>query len=222
MCNRYRLAHTTIDDFARDFSQLKIPLVFPAGAPNLQPRQDIRPTNTVPVFRPVDAAGPAAGVEWATMRWWLVPFFHKGKALKDWKPMCTNARAETVATTATFKGAFSRRRCLVPADGFYEWTGEKGAKEKWLFTRTDGQWFSFAGIWDRCETAEGPIESLAILTTPPGPDAAPYHNRQPVILERDQWSRWLDLEADVAPLLQPGPAGVLKVEKAPPEVKDAA
>jgi putative SOS response-associated peptidase YedK len=213
MCNRYR--HTLgWYDIHEDFSQLRIPLKFPQAAPNLEPRPDIRPTNTAPVIRPIDAADPAAGVGLYELRWWLIPFFHK-KTVKEWKPMCTNARSETVATTAAFRESFKRRRCLVPADGFYEWTGEKGAKTKHLITPADGAWFCMAGLWDRAETADGPVESFTILTTAAGEDMAGIHDRQPVILERADWGRWLDLSAEVGDLFAAKGAGRLKVELAP-------
>ena len=218
MCNRYRnrLGWT---DYSEDFSQLKIPLKFDRDRiPNLEPRDDIRPTNRAPVFRPVDPANPAAGVELAQMRWGLVPFFSKEISRKF---LCTNARSETVATTASYREPFRRRRCLVPADGYYEWTGEKGAKTKWLFTRTDGQWMAFPGLWDTWNSPDGPLESFTMLTCAPGPDCANYHDRQPVVLEREHWATWLDLEADIAPLLKGSPEGGIQVELAPPEKKHA-
>ena len=128
---------------------------------------------------------------------------------------CTNARSETVASTAAFRESFRRRRCLVPADGFYEWTGDKGAKTKHLITAADGAWFCMAGLWDRAETADGPIESFTILTTAAGEDMTAIHDRQPVILDREDWARWLDLKADVADLFPARPAGALSVNLAP-------
>jgi putative SOS response-associated peptidase YedK len=93
-------------------------------------------------------------------RWWLVPFWHKG-ALKDFQLTTFNARSETVASAATFREAFKRRRCLVPASCWYEWTGPKGSKAKWRFTPRGEPWLCFAGIWDRCVTADaGEVESF--------------------------------------------------------------
>ena len=213
MCNRYGYL-APVSRLADAFSEIRIPLVFEGGAvPNLEPRDHIRPTDTASIVRPLDAADPGAGVELTQARWWLIPFFHT-KAIKDWKPMCTNARAETVATTATFREPFRRRRCLVPATHFFEWTGEKGAKTMWRFTRAGSDLFCFAGLWDRAGTADGVVESFTILTCAPGPDCAPYHTRQPVILEPDLWRHWLDLKADGAPLLTAGPAGTIVVERA--------
>jgi putative SOS response-associated peptidase YedK len=206
MCNRYGYL-APVSRLADTFSEIRIPLIFPGGAvPNLPPREHIRPTDTASIIRPLDPGTPAAGVSLAEARWWLIPFFHKG-SVKDWKAMCTNARAETVATTSAFRESFRRRRCLVPATHYFEWTGAKGAKTMWRFTRTGADIFCFAGLWDRAQTAEGAIESFTIITCAAGPDAEAYHTRQPVILEPQTWSTWLDLGADVAPLLRPGPAG---------------
>ena len=213
MCNRYGYL-APVSRLADAFSEIRIPLVFEGGAvPNLEPREHIRPTNNAPILRALDPADPAAGVTLVEARWWLIPFFHKG-AIKDWKPMCTNARAETVATTATFREPFRRRRCLVPATHFFEWTGEKGAKTMWRYTRVDADLFCFAGLWDRAHTTDGLVESFTILTCAPGPDCAPYHTRQPVILDPDQWGAWLDLAADARPLMRAGPAGTIRVERA--------
>lgn len=91
----------------------------------------------------------------------------------------------------------------MPADRYYEWTGDPDAKTRWLFEKPDAQWWAFAGIWDRAETAEGVVESFAIVTIEAGPDSRHIHNRQPVILERPQMNRWLDLSADVTELMRP-------------------
>jgi putative SOS response-associated peptidase YedK len=128
--------------------------------------------------------------------------------------MTTNARSESIATTPAFREPFRRRRCLAPATHFFEWTGEKGAKIMWRFTKTGEEIFCFAGLWDRAYTTDGVIESFTILTCAPGPDCAPYHNRQPVILERGEWETWLDLAGDVTPLMRARAAGTISVERA--------
>jgi putative SOS response-associated peptidase YedK len=202
MCNRYGYL-APVSRLIDEFSHTRLPLIFPdGGVPNLAPRAHIRPTERAPIIRALDAADPAAGVTLVEARWWLIPFFHKG-AVKDWKPMCTNARAETVATTPTFREPFRRRRCLIPASCYYEWTGEKGAKVMWRFTRAQADLFCFAGLWDRAQTSEGPIESFTIITCAAGEDTAAYHNRAPVILNPDAWSAWLTPGADSAALLRP-------------------
>jgi putative SOS response-associated peptidase YedK len=208
MCNRYGI-QGRLHSMIEEMSQLKIPLRFEdTGLPNLQPRKDIRPTNDAPIMRPVEG-----GVELVERRWDLVPFFHKGP-LKAKKYLCTNARSETVATQPAFREAFKRRRCLVPASHYFEWTGEKGAKTKWKFTVVGQEWFCFPGLWDRAETEDGVVESFTLLTCAPGEDCSPYHTRQPVILERSAWAAWLDPSQSCEEALRPLPAGSVKAELA--------
>ena len=222
MCNRYRFTLGWTDIY-EDFSQLKIPLRFPELAPNLEPRPDVRPTNVVPIVRALEAADPAAGVGLHSLRWGLVPFFQHGKPLGAWKGLNTNARSETVSELASFKRAYSARRCLVPADGFYEWTGPKGDKTKWLITVADEPWFCMAGIWEKITTPDaGEVESFTILTTAGGEDMAGTHDRQPVILPRSDWRRWLDRSAESADLYPARPTGHLRIERAPPETRPSA
>jgi putative SOS response-associated peptidase YedK len=207
MCNRY--ANTiAYSQYVEAFTQLGIPLVSPAGAPNLEPQENIAPTNSAPILRPLDD-----GVELCRLRWGLIPWFHK-KGVKEWKMLTTNARYEGLTTSRTFKHAFEKRRCLVPLSHFYEWTGEKGHKTKWSFSRKDDAWFCFAGLWDRADTSEGTVESYALLTTAAGPDVAPYHNRQPVILERSAYRAWMGTGALPASAIKPLQTGLLKVEQA--------
>ncbi|HEY1447603.1 MAG TPA: SOS response-associated peptidase, partial [Caulobacteraceae bacterium] len=221
MCNRFGYL-APVSRLVDEFSQTRLPLVFPSGAvPNLEPREHIRPTDTAQIIRAIDPNAPTGGVELADARWWLVPFFHK-KPVKEWKPMTTNARSENVATTPAFREPFRRRHCLVPATHFFEWTGEKRAKTMWRFTKTGAEIFCFAGLWDRAHTADGTIESFTIITCAPGPDCAPYHNRQPVILERGEWAAWLDLTGDPTRLMQGRAAGTLSVERAIETVRGAA
>jgi putative SOS response-associated peptidase YedK len=213
MCNAYRLI-TPLSQVFDVFSEIRLPvrIADPQRLPNA-PYEMVRPTQVVPILRPVDPTGPDQGVELALLRWGLIPGFHRG-GVKDWKFLCTNARSETVATTRSYRDAYRARRCLVPADGFFEWTGEKGAKTKWLFTRADAALFCFAGLWERWAGPEGELQSFTLLTTAPGPDALPYHDRQPVLLARDAWRRWLDLAADPSGLLHADGAGSIAVRRA--------
>jgi putative SOS response-associated peptidase YedK len=215
MCNRYRQS-LAWRELHEDFSQLKIPLRFPEAAPNIEPRLDVRPTNIAPIVRAIDAADPTAGVGLYNLRWDLVPFFHKGP-LKAKKYLCTNCRSEEAATKPAFRESFKRRRCLVPANGFYEWTGEKGAKTKHLIEVVGERWFCMAGLWDRAETADGPIESFTIMTTAAGDDMSAIHDRQPVILAREDWGRWLDTASEVSDLFPARPAGHVTINLAPAE-----
>jgi len=116
------------------FSHTAFPLIFPEPhqAPNLMPQDEIRPTDPAPVFRRREH-----GLEMVTMRWGLVPWFHKGP-LKGWRAMTVNARAESVATAPAFRDAFAKRRCLVPAEGWVEWKGAGKPKPKFFVQRRDG------------------------------------------------------------------------------------
>ncbi len=206
MCNRYGYLHPD-RRLVAEFSDLG-PISWSEAEPNA-PRDPIRPTNLAPILRPV-AAG---GLELVVIRWGLVPHFHRGPA-KAWKILGTNARAERVAATSMYRDAYRRRRCLVPASHYFEWTGETGAKVIWRFTVPAQDIFAFAGLWDRAGPPDDPFESFTILTSAPGPDQAPYHDRQPVILEREQWASWLDPACDMAPGFTGSPAGTIRVERA--------
>ena len=215
MCNAFGYTQP-IGQLVEDFADL-LPFVFDdRRIPNLEPRDMFQPTNRAPILRAVDPASPTAGVELAELRWWLVPFFHKG-AVNDWKAMCTNARAETIDTTATFREAYKRRRCIVPATHFFEWKkleleNPKGPKQKMRITAAGREAFYFAGLWDRAHPSdvEGVLESFTLATCAPGPDMAEIHNRQPVILDAAGAAKWLELDGPSKALLHAGPAGELE------------
>lgn len=179
----------------------------PSEAPNMEPNDDVRPTTQQWVIR----AGEAGGIA-SKMRWGLVPYWFKGPTLKDFKLTTFNAKAETVATAASYKGPFSRRRCLVPADGWYEWTGAKGAKTKHLFTARGGEPLTFAGLWETWRGPEGPVESFSIITQPAGAPLNGYHDRAPVVIFAADRARYLDLSIDPTPLLGPESPDLFNVE----------
>ena len=200
MCGRYR-NHLTISDL-RAVSPFPLVRPEPSATPNLEPQDDIRPTTDQWVIRQADD-----GAEAVKMRWWLVPFFHKGKPIKAWKATTFNAKCETVSTAASFKGAFQRRRCLVPASAWDEWTYPEGRKVpglRWSFTAEDGAPLTFAGLWDRCETSDaGVVESFTIVTQPAGAPLNGYHDRAPIVIWEEDRRRWLTLGHDVTDLLRP-------------------
>lgn len=198
MCNRYA-NHVSYRGYVEELSQTRLPLLSPAPdrAPNLEPRDNIRPTDRGPILRPIDS-----GLELRELRWGLIPWLHK-KTVKEWKVLTTNARSETVETIASYKSAFAERRCLIPVSAFYEWTGEKkGQKTKWAFTLPGSEWFCFAGIWDRAHTADGEIESYALVTLPPSPDFEKYHDRSPLVLRPEDYRAWLDSPESAKALFQ--------------------
>ncbi len=196
MCNEY-LRAKAYGDYANGFAQLKLPLRFPPphAAPNLEPQERVRPTDPAPIFRRYED-----GVELAMARWWLVPWWHKG-TLRDFKLATFNARSETLATSRTFRDAFARRRCLVPAEGWTEFTGTKGNKTRWHVWPRGEDWFCFAGLWDRCRTTDaGTVDSFTIVMRDPAPPLDRFHGRQPVVLRVEDWATWLDPSADARPL----------------------
>ena len=126
----------------------------------------------------------------STMRWGLVPSWAKDPSI-GYKTI--NARSETVATTASFREPFRSQRCLIPADGFYEWKREGKTKQPYCFEVNGGELFAFAGLWDRWRNPQGEtIESCTILTTTPNSLLADIHDRMPVILSPDNYDLWLD------------------------------
>jgi putative SOS response-associated peptidase YedK len=193
MCNDFgnRIPY---DDYLRAFSRTRIPVRWPKAAPNLEPRDDIWPTDTAPVIRQTED-----GHEFAQLRWGFPPAKPKG-------PPIINFRSE--------KRRFPAGRCLVPASHFFEFTGTKSPKTKWKFTKPGEEWFCFAGLWRPMPDGSG--AAFTLLTTEPGPDVAPIHDRQMVVLDRADWVAWLDLTRPEAELLKPLPAGTLEVEQVRP------
>ena len=177
---------------------------------NFPPRYNICPTQPVAVIRQNEMRKR----EYSLMRWGFVPSWAKGEFLENLaKRPLINARSETVLEKASFRSAFKRRRCLVPADGFYEWQS-KPAKAKQPFAihkRKEGM-IGFAGIWETAVDPDGgEIDTLAILTTSAGPDLRGLHSREPVVIAPESFNLWLEAdERDVNALqglLAPAPAG---------------
>ncbi len=170
--------------------------------PNFPPRYNVAPTQDVPVV-----LAERGQRTLALLRWGLVPAGSeadaKGKP-RPGKPPIINARSETIATAAPFKRAFAARRCLVPADGYFEW--DKADKTPHLFRPADQSLFAFAGIWeewvDPTRPDAPPLRSCAILTTEASTLVAPLHDRMPVLLPPSAWPAWLgEAKADHAALL---------------------
>ena len=167
--------------------------------PNLAARYNIAPTQPVPVLRD-DLAGRR---ELALVRWGLVPSWANDVAAGA--PLI-NARAETVAQKPAFRSAFKRRRCLIPADGFYEWRARPdGPKQPYRIAMADDTVFAFAGIWEHWQSAEGSeLESCAIITTEANDRLGDIHHRMPVILPPEIHDAWLSAEpGEAATLMRP-------------------
>jgi putative SOS response-associated peptidase YedK len=166
------------------------------GLPNCPPGYNCAPTQSLPVVR-----RGTPGRELVLMRWGLVPAWSRGP--EQLKASTINARAETVAEKPAFRAAFRARRCLVPADGFYEWKTEGKRKRPYRFTLKDGRPFALAGLWERWRGTDGlSLESFAIIATTANAVVAPVHNRMPVILPEEAWEAWLDPD-------NPSPADLL-------------
>lgn len=190
MCGRYSLAAPG-DVIAELFDLVEVP--------DLAPRWNIAPTQRAPVVR-VEEDGRRA----ALLRWGLVPAWAKDRKIGN---RMINARSETAAEKPSFRTAMRRRRCLVLADGFYEWRKTPDGKVPTRIQRRDGRPFAFAGLWERWTRGEEPLETFTILTTAASPLLRPVHDRMPCLLEPGDRSLWLDPEiqdaARVVPLLAP-------------------
>ena len=173
--------------------------------PWFAPSYNAAPQSTQPVVRLNRDTGKC---EFALMRWGLVPYWAKDAKIGY---TTINARAEEVVTKPLYREAFKRRRCLIPADAFYEWqqTGAK-AKQPFAFAMAGGEPYAFAGLWERWKPREGdPLGTFTILTTDPNPLTERVHNRMPVILEARDYERWMDPgdpERLAVDLLRPYPA----------------
>lgn len=145
----------------------------------------------------------------AVARWGLVPSWKKDAS---GAARLINARRETVATLPAFRSAFARRRCLVPADGYYEWTTEGGRKQPWYLTSRDGTPLAMAGLYEIRKDDEGAAQwTCSVITTSAPDELGQIHDRTPLLVPRSAWGRWLDAEVPDpgGDLLVPGTAGLL-------------
>jgi putative SOS response-associated peptidase YedK len=178
MCGRYRLSRRkqVVEEYFETVSD----------EPDWTPRYNIAPTQPVPVIRQ-NPKEPRR--ELSLMRWGLIPSWSKGVS----GPPMINARSETAATMPAFRDPMKSRRCLIPADGFYEWQRKGNTKQPFCFEVNGGELFAFAGLWDRWKDPSGQwIKSCSILTTTPNAVTSSVHDRMPVILDRDSYDLWLD------------------------------
>ncbi|HNZ97411.1 MAG TPA: SOS response-associated peptidase [Thermoanaerobaculia bacterium] len=197
MCGRYTLTAS---------GQIVAEAFGLAQVPALAPRYNIAPTQLVPIVR----AARGGGRELATVRWGLVPSWAKEAAIGN---RLINARGETLAEKPAFRDSFRRRRCLIVADGFYEWQAVGRRKQPWHFRRPDGAPFAFAGLWARWrDPAGGDLESCAIVTTAANALLAPVHDRMPVLLDPEGTATWLAASSPgerLSELLVPAPPATL-------------
>lgn len=205
MCGRYTLTRSIPD----------LELLFDAVPSHLQPfeaSRNISPGQTVPVV----AQGREGTPVITSFRWGIkAPWAEKSRSAR----LLINARAETIRQKPTFASSFQRYRCVVPADGFYEWKARQGERRKtpWLIDRSDGKILAMAGIFVRHKPENGPEEfTCAIITTEANKTMAPIHDRMPVILELDQAKEWIRRDSDPQKLytwLQPLADGITSLHE---------
>ena len=211
MCGRYVLAVPP--------EALAALMDFHQPLPLWQPRYNIAPTQLAPVVRAAAHGESQHGPqqrgprELVQLRWGLVPSWAKDLSIGS---RMINARSESVADKPAFRAALRRRRCLVPASGFYEWKKGNGAgKQPYFIHRRDGQPLAMAGLWESWNDPQRnlPVQTFTILTTGANAQISQLHDRMPVILDTAQWDQWLQpSDTDVQQwqsLLQPAPADLL-------------
>jgi len=210
MCSRYSL--TSPPEAVRAYFGYR-------DTPNFPPRYNIAPTQPVAVVR-LSREGER---QFRLMRWGLLPSF-----VKDPKqfPTLINARAEEVLDKPSFRHAMRYRRCLVVADGFYEWTGPKGKRRPFLLRPREPQLIAFAGIYERWRDQEGgETDTVAILTCPANRTVAALHDRMPVVLPFEHFAAWLDVKATPAEtalaLLRPAADDLFEAIEMHPKINDS-
>jgi putative SOS response-associated peptidase YedK len=179
VCNRYRLTH----------SKQYLAERFQATGDEIEdrPRYNIAPTQRVLTVR--DEQGKKVR-HFTTMRWGLIPSWAKDISIGN---KTLNARSESVTTTPAFRNSILTKRCLIPADGFYEWRKMGSVKQPYCFEVGEGEVFALAGLWDQWASPDGEIiESCTILTTTSNSLVADLHDRMPVIVPPDKYNLWLD------------------------------
>ncbi|CAN7362209.1 SOS response-associated peptidase [Bosea sp. LjRoot9] len=200
MCGRFSQSYTweQIHAFSRPLTK-----ALPAGQDNLPPRYNIAPTTNVHMIVPVDG-----GRELRIARWWLIPSWWK-KGIKE-VPSTFNARVETVDSNPMFRDAFKRTRCIVPASGFFEWTGPKADRTPHYFSAADGGLLGIAGLWAIWINPEGEaVTSCTMVVRDADEWTARYHDRMPSFLKPEDFDAWLT-----------GSAGKEILRKTPPRLQE--
>jgi len=179
MCGRYRLSRRKqiIEEHFDSVSDEE----------DWSPRYNIAPTQPVPIIRqhPKEPRRELSLVRWGLIPWWAKDSSGAARMI--------NARSETASTLPAFRDALKSRRCLVPADGFYEWKRAGKVRHPYCFEVNNGELFAFAGLWDRWKDLSGKaIETCSILTTNPNAVTSTIHDRMPAILTPDSYDLWLD------------------------------
>lgn len=213
MCGRFKVARK------KEILEEAFDAVSDDGAPEWAPRYNAAPGQAILAVRQ-DAQQPLRRLQ--PLRWGLVPHWANDPAV-GYKMI--NARAETITERPSFREPLRKRRCLIPADGFYEWKREGKAKQPFCFTMADDSLFAFAAIWDQWRSPQGLLlETCSILTTAPNTLMQDVHDRMPVILPREHWKLWLDPgftnSAALQPLLLPYAANAMRRYAVSPRVNN--
>jgi putative SOS response-associated peptidase YedK len=188
MCGRYTLTNADPAVLKARFG-IDIPADF-----DERPRFNIAPTDPVLAIRSGEGGAREAG----RLRWGLLP----GQWAQDSSRALINARAETLDSQPAYRESFHRRRCLIPADGFYEWRQDGTGKQAVWVSRRDGEPFAFAGIWAALVNGGGALHTCAIVTCEPNELVRPIHDRMPVMLDREVEARWISPDSEPAALLE--------------------
>lgn len=205
MCGRFTLT-TPASGISEYFS-----VTLPQGlqADTWRPRYNIAPSQNISVIVQQDGQR-----QWKLFRWGLIPSWAKDMRI-GYKMI--NARAETLAEKPSYRSAFKKRRCLVVADGFYEWEKVKGGKQPRYFTLNDGGLMAFGGLWEKWSGEKDPVYSCTIVTTTANDLLARYHDRMPVILDPKEYDYWLDADFEdrdrLRSFLDPYPAKEMTVRR---------
>lgn len=163
--------------------------------PDLTPRYNVSPGTRIPLIR-ITADN---GAELTELKWGLLPYWSKEPRIAY---NTINAKAETVETKASYRVPFRKRRCLIPADGWYEWQPLKSGKQKWWFHPADDSDFCFAGLWDRWHRGDEVVETCTIIVTDAVASISHIHDRMPAIIEPADYRFWLDPGIDTVPALK--------------------
>ena len=210
MCGRF-IIHTPSDDLKLLFELAETPPAMPA-------RYNVAPSQPIPVVRLERGERHLAQLQWG-----LIPMWMKEPP----SPPPINARGETIDEKPMYRDAFQRRRCLIPANGFYEWMSqEKGRKQPYLIREHNAGAFAMGGVWERWRNPQGAdVETVAIVTTDANAKLRALHDRMPLILDHDDWTAWLDPKSNlvlVKSLVKPAPDESLTFFPVSPRVNAVA
>jgi len=206
MCGRYDLSENP----AAIRAHFGVPFV-----PEFAPSHDVRPTELAPIIR----INPLSTKREGTLaRWGLVPSW--AKDLK-FGARCINARVETLASLPAYRAAFRNRRCLVPVNAFFEWSGPAGQRTRWRVWLQDQSLFALAGLWERWidPSSDKAVETYTIVTTAANETIAPLHDRMPVIVAPDRYGDWLDASCTRMDLFVPAATAGLRVEQMAKQIR---